>query len=324
MKRRELFAFLGGAVAALPLVVRAQPPGLPVIGFLGNTSPEAAVSFLAAFHAGLKESGYVEGRNVTIAFRWAEGRLERLPALAADLVALKIAVIVGINPFAAQAAKKATQAIPIAFLTGDPVGEGLVASLGRPGGNATGVSLQNPELAPKRLELLRDLIPNARSVVFIVNPVNPTVAAQVQDVQAAARGMGLTLRIQEVGGADDIEPALARLAERPDALLLQGDPAFIAQRERIVALLALQAIPAVYDFPDFATAGGLISHGPSLNDAAHLLGVYTGKILAGAKPADLPVQQPTRFQLVINLKTARALGLTVPPTLLARANEVIE
>src|SRR5262245_20171716 len=191
MKRRALFAFLGGAVTALPLVVRAQPPGLPVIGLLGATSPEAAVAFLVAFHAGLKESGYVDGRNVAIAFRWAEGRLERLPALAAELVGLKVAVVVSTNPFASQAAKKATQAISIAFLTGDPIGEGLVASLGRPGGNATGVSLQNPELAPKRLELLRDLIPNARSVVFIVNPVNPTVAAQVPGVQATARGMGL-------------------------------------------------------------------------------------------------------------------------------------
>jgi putative ABC transport system substrate-binding protein len=325
MRRRELFVFLGGAAAVWPLVASAQPPGLPVIGFLGATSPGAGVSFLAAFHAGLKESGYVEGRNVSIAFRWAEGRFERLPALAAELVALKVAVIVGTNHYTALAAKKATQAIPIAFLSGDAVGEGLVASLGRPGGNATGVSIQNPELAPKRLELLRDLIPNARSVAFIVNPANPTVAAQVRDVQAAARGMGLALQIQEAGGGDDIEPALGRLAERrPDALLVQGDPAFIGQRERIVALVARQAIPAIYDFPDFAAAGGLISHGPSLKDTAHLLGVYTGKILAGARPADLPVQQPTRFELVVNQKTARALGLTIPPAVLARADEVIE
>ncbi len=326
MRRRESFAFLGGAAAAWPLAARAQRPGLPVIGFLAAASSQAAASyFLPAFHAGLKDSGYIEGRNITIAFRWAEGRLERLPALAAELVALKVAVIVATNPFAVRATKQATREIPIVFLTGDPVGEGLVAGLGRPDGNATGVSLQNPELAPKRLELVRDLVPNARSVVFIVNPANPTVAAQVRDVQAAARRMGLALQVQEVGGADDFEPALARLAERrPDALLLQGDPAFIGQREQIVALVARQAIPAIYDFPEFPAVGGLISHGPSLKDAAHLLGVYTGKILAGARPADLPVQQPTRFELVVNLKTARALGITIPPSLLARADDVIE
>ena len=325
MRRRESFAFLGGAAAAWPLAARAQRPDLPVIGFLAASSPGPAGSFVAAFHVGLKESGYVEGRNVAIVFRWAEGRLERLPALAVELVALKVAVIVGANPFAVRAAAKATQTIPIAFFTGDPVAEGLVASLGRPGGNATGVSLQNPELPPKRLQLLRDLIPNASSVVFIVNPANPTSAAQVRDAQAAARRMGLALQVQEVDVADDIEAGLVRAAERrPDALLLQGDPVFIGQRERIVALVARQAIPAIYDFPDFTTAGGLISYGPSLKDAAHLLGVYTGKILAGARPADLPVQQPTRFELVINLKTARALGLTIPPAVLALADEVIE
>jgi putative ABC transport system substrate-binding protein len=321
MNRRTLIA-AAGAMVALPLPSYVERPAMPVVGFLGMTSAEASTPFLAAFHAGLKESGFVEGRNVVFAYRWAEGRSERLPVLASDLVALKVAVIV--TATAAGTARNATQTIPIAFITaGDPVSAGLVTNLSRPGGNATGVGFLSVELIPKRLELLRDLVPNARSIAWLVNlegsdPLPGTV-------QAAVRAIGFDLRILEARTAIEIRHAFARIAKRrPDALLVRSYALNVIRRDQIVALAERHAIPAMYDFPDFVTAGGLISYGPNLRDAFRTLGMYAGKILAGAKPADLSVQQPTRFELVINLKTAKALGLTVPSSLIDRADEVIE
>jgi putative ABC transport system substrate-binding protein len=245
--------------------------------------------------------------------------------LAAELVALKVAVIAALGSIAAQAALQATQTIPIVFLSGDPVALGLVTSFNRPGGNATGISVLAPELVAKRLELLRELIPGARSVAFLGNPGNPTAASQLRDVQAAARITGHSLQIFEARTGSEIEQAFARLAEqRPDALLVSADPLFTAQRDQIVALAQRHNLPALYDFPEYAAAGGLISYGPSLKDLWRQLGVYTGRIIAGAKPADMPVQQPTQFELVINLTAAKALGLTIPPAILARADELIE
>jgi putative ABC transport system substrate-binding protein len=281
---------------------------------------------LAALHEGLKETGHVVGRNVTLDYRSVEGRYERMPALAAEFVALKVTVIAAPNIQAAAAARAATRTIPIAFhVGGDPVAAGLVESLARPGGNATGVYSYTSGLVPKRVELLRDLIPRVQSLAFLVNAGFLAAAEQTKEMKAATAATGLALRIVEARSVEDIDRAFADLAaQRPDALLVAPDALFTSQRDRITALAARNAIPTVYDFPDYPAAGGLISYGPSRRDFQRLLGVYIGKILAGAKPADLPVQQPTKFDLVINLKAARALGLAVPPALLDRADEVIE
>jgi putative tryptophan/tyrosine transport system substrate-binding protein len=300
---------------------------MPAIGYLASGSPGSRAPDLAAFRQGLSETGYVEGQNVTIEYRWAEGSYDRLPALAADLVARKVDVIVttgGLPP--ALAAKSATSTIPIVFSAGiDPVAEGLVASLARPGGNLTGFSIFVSELMPKRLELLSELVPQAKVIAFLVNPNNAATARAVRVSQEAARAKGVQLAIVKAGSDSEIDAAFATLVQlRAGALIVDGDPFFSSRREQLVALASRRAVPAIYAWREFAAAGGLISYGPSLTAAHRQVGIYAGRILKGEKPADLPVQQPTTFELVVNLKTAKALGLTVPQTILGLADEVIE
>ena len=326
MRRRELMLLLGGAIAAArPL--RAQQKAMPVIGFLGNTSLDPNSPFMAAFRQGLSETGYVEGQNVAIQYRWAEDRYDRLPALAADLVAHKVDVIVtsgGVT--SAPAAKNATSTIPIVFEIGvDPVERGLVASFARPGGNLTGVTILTAELNPKRFELLSELVPQAAVIALLVNPNNASAERVIRDVQEAARAKGVQLDILKAGAEDEFETAFASLVQlQAGALLIGNDPFFFSRRDQLVALAARHAVPAMYEWREFVAAGGLISYGTSLAGMNRRAGAYVGRILAGARPADLPVQQPTNFELVINLKTAKALGLTVPQSILARADEVIE
>jgi putative tryptophan/tyrosine transport system substrate-binding protein len=327
MRRREFIVGLGGAVA-WPLTVRAQQPGMPVIGFLNNLSLDTRRDILASFHGGLSEIGFVEGRNVAFAYRWAEGRNDRLPALAADLVRHQVAVIAAPGGTAlAVAAKAATQTIPIVFLMGsDPVEVGLVASLNRPGGNATGVSLLNVDLAAKRLELLHTLVPTAKSIAFLVNSTNPLATqAETREVAAGARSLGLGVVTLDAHSQNEIETVFGTFADNgAGALLVQADALFTSMREQIIALAARHAIVTMYQYRQFPEAGGLISYGTDLQDAFRLAGVFTGRILKGEKPADLPVQQVTKIELAINLKTAKALGLIIPETLLATADEVIQ
>jgi putative ABC transport system substrate-binding protein len=299
---------------------------MPVIGLLGATSPGPLAPFLVAFRQGLSETGYVEGQNVTIEYRWAEYRYDRLPEMTADLVSRKVDLIVAAGgPVPASAAKSATSTIPIVFVVDDPVAAGLVASLARPTGNLTGVSLMNTELVPKRLELLSELVPQARVIALLVNPGNSNTQRVVKAAQEAARAKGVELPILKASTEGEIDAAFVTLVQlHAGALLLGNDPLFLSRREHLVALAARQAVPAMYEWREFAASGGLISYGPSLAAAYRICGEYTGRILKGAKPADLPVQQSTRFELVVNLKTAAALGLRVPPSLLARADEVIE
>jgi len=323
MRRRELL-LTATAMMAAPGGLRAQQKAMPVIGLLGSTSTGANV---LAFRQGLSDAGYLEGQNVAIEPRWAEGRYDRLPALAAELVGQKVDVIVtmgGTPP--ALAAKNATSTIPIVFSTGDPVERGLVASLARPGGNLTGVSIMLTELMPKRLDLLSQLAQQAGVIALLVNP-NNAIAAEpmIRNVREAARAKGLQFHILKAGTESEIEAAYAALAQLRDrALLVTLDPLFNNHIDQLVALAARYVIPAIYASRDFAAAGGLMSYGPSLVYSVRQQGVYAGKILNGAKPADLPVEQPTTFELVVNLKTAKELGLTVPPSILARADEVIE
>jgi putative ABC transport system substrate-binding protein len=326
MRRREFIRLIGGGAVVWPLVARAQQKAMPVIGFLGGTSAGPYAARVAAFHQGLGEAGYVEGKNLAIEFRWAEGRYDRLPALTADLVGRKVDVIVAIaGTPVALAAKTATSTIPIVFSVGDPVESGLVASLARPGGNLTGVSILAGDLAPKRLELLSELVPQARVIALLVNPDNPYAEITVRETQEAARVKGVQLAILKAGTEGEIDTAFATLVQRQaGALFISGDPLFTTRRDQLVALTSRHAVPAIHQSRDFAEAGGLISYGPSLTSVSRQLGIYVGKILKGAKPADLPVEQPTRFELVINLKTANALGLTVPHSFLARADEIIE
>jgi len=324
MRRRELMLLMGAATTAAR-ALRAQQTAMPVIGFLSATSPGPLAPFVAAFRQGLSETGYVEGQSVVIEYRWAEGRYDRLPALAANLVDLRVDVIVASGSTAPRAAKNATSAIPIVFVGGDPVLSGLVPSLGRPGGNLTGFSLFVDELMPKRLELLSDLIPQARSIALLVNPNSASTERTIRDLQEAARAKGVQLIILKAGTESEIEGAFGSLVERQaHALLVGADPFFNSRREQLVALASRHAVPAIYEWREFVTSGGLISYGPSLTSIYRQLGIYAGRIVKGAKPADLPVQQPTTFELVVNLKTAKALGLTVPQTILARADEVIE
>jgi len=326
MQRRRFINLLGG-MAAAPLAARAQQMAMPVIGYLHFGSPGPSASQVADFHQGLSETGYVEGQNVAVEYRWAEGRYDRLPALAADLVSRKVDVIVAVSGPSALAAKNATSTIPIAFMSGtDPVADGLVASLARPGGNLTGISFLFVYLHPKRLELLSELVPQARVIALLVNPnFVGGVERIIRGVQEAARAKGVQLLILKAGTESEIDTAFATLGQlHAGALLVGSDPFFASRREQLVALAARYAVPAIYEGRDFTAAGGLISYGPSLRTVDRQLGTYAGKILKGAKPADLPVQQPTKFELVINLKTAKALGLAVPQSLLAGADEVIE
>jgi putative ABC transport system substrate-binding protein len=328
LKRREFITLLGGAAAAWPLAARAQQPALPVIGFLGIGSPDKDDKQVRAFRQGLSEVGYVQGQNLAIEFRWAEGHGDGLPALAADLVRRKVMAIFttgGLPP--ALAAKAATTTIPIVFLVGgDPVRLGLVASLNQPGGNLTGVTTMGTEIGPKRLELLHQLVPSATEIALLVNPSNPTLAErQSQDHRAAARSLGLKLQVMHASNDRELEAVFETLGNlRAAALVIGGDGFFNIRSEQIAAMTLRHTIPAIYQYREFAAAGGLLSYGGSLTDMYRLAGVYTGRILKGEKPAELPVQQSTKVELIINLKTAKTLGIDVPPTLLVRADEVIE
>ena len=324
MRRRAFFTLLGGA-AAWPLAARAQQKRVPVVGYLSSTSPGSTAPFLPEFREGLAGSGYTEGQNVAIEYRWAEGSYDRLPGLAADLAGRKVDVIVATGDPAAVAAKNTTSTIPIAFIVGNPDGTGLVASLARPGANLTGVSLYTTDLIPKRLELLSDLVPQVRTIAVLVNPGSPSIEQITREVQEAAGRRAVQLHILKAGSEGEIDAAFTTLARlQAGGLLVSSDPFFTSRRGQFVALAARDAVPAIYQRREFAAEGGLISYGSSLAAGYRQLGVYTGKLLKGAKPADLPVEQPTRFELVLNLKTAQTLGLTVPQSILSRVDEVIE
>ena len=327
LRRREFITLLGGAAAAWPLAARAQQSTMPVVGYLDPRSPDAISERLRAFRQGLKETGYVVGENVAIEYRWAENQLDRLPMLAADLVRRQVAVITPAGIPSIFAAKAATSTIPIVFMTGDdPVRVGLVASLARPAGNLTGIGFLTTELAAKRLELLRELVPKAARVAILVNPANVVqTEATLREVEPAARTMGLQIQVFNANTSREIGAAFESMKrERPDALFVAPDPFLAARRVQLAHLATRYAVPAIYVGREFAEAGGLMSYGSNLTDAWRQVGVYAGRILKGAKPADLPVAQSSKLELVINAETARILDLTVPPTLLARADEVIE
>jgi putative ABC transport system substrate-binding protein len=324
MRRRELMALLGSATF-WPLATHAQQKGMPVIGFLSSLSPSVSSAVVAALRQGLSETGYVEGQNLAIEYRWAEGRYDRLPALAADLVGRKVDVIAAVTTPSALAAKNATSTIPIVFSVADAVASGFVASLAHPGGNLTGVSTLMVELLPKRLELLTELVPQTRVIALLVNPSNPNTEPMIREVQEASRAKGVRLHILKAGAPEELETAFATLVQlQAGGLVVGTDPFFSSRRAQLVALAASHAVPAIYEYREFVDTGGLISYGPSITGATREVGVYAGRILKGAKPADLPVEQPTTLELVVDLKTAKALSLTVPPSILARADEVIE
>jgi ABC-type uncharacterized transport system substrate-binding protein len=326
MRRRDFIMLFGATAASWPLMARAQQPGMPVVGFLGTRAAGDDPQLLTAFRRGLKEAGYVEGKNVAIEYRFAENQYGRLPTLAADLVRRQVAVIVA-NGRAAQAAKEATATIPIAFVAGfDPVEVGLVASMSRPGGNITGVSILDVELGPKRLQLLHELVPSAAIIALLVNPSDAARAETTsKELQAAAQTLGLQLHVLHASADQDFDAVFARLAElRAGGLVIGGEPFFNSRSQQLGALTIRHAVPTIYQLRAFAEAGGLVSYGGSLTDAYRLVGIYTGQILKGDKPGDLPVQQATKIEMVINLRTARTLGLTVPQSLLGRADEVIE
>jgi len=326
MRRREFVQLVAGASVAMPLAARAQLAGIPVVGFLHYASANKLTHLVDAVRQGLKEAGYIEGQNVVIEYRWAEGQYDRLPALADDLVRRRVDVITAGGSVAAQAAKKATTTIPVVFTSGaDPIATGLVASLSRPGGNLTGMSLLAAETATKRFELIRDLLPRARAVAMITNPAFPGSDSEMAEVEAAGRLLGMPTHKAAASSPSDLDAAFATIGQLSvDAFIVGADGFFITRREQFAALAARYALPGIYPFPDFPESGGLLSYGLDLADAYRQAGIYTGRILKGAKPAELPVMQPTKFQLVINLKTAKALGVTVPQSLLARADEVIE
>lgn len=327
MRRRDFITLFGGAAATWPVAARAQQATMPVIGFLHSTSPEPNAQLVASFLQGLKRAGYVESQNVAIEYRWAEGHYDRLPALAGELVHQKVAVIAALGGQAsALAAHAATSTVPIVFDTGvDPVKLGLVASFDRPGGNATGVSMLLNEVEAKRLGVLHELVPAATTIAVLLNPSTPGADIQLRDVQSAAPPLGLKLLLLNARSDREIDAAFSTLAQqRSGALLVASSALFNGRRDQIVALAARQAIPTMYEHQEFTMAGGLISYGINLGDVYRQVGVYAGRVLAGAKPADLPVVQPTRFELVINHKTAKTLGLTIPDKLLALADDVIE
>jgi putative ABC transport system substrate-binding protein len=326
LKRREFITLLGGAVVAWPLAARAQQAAMPVMGYLNSRSRDTDAPFLAAFHHGLNETGYVEGQNVVIEYRWAEGQYDRLPMLVTDLVRRQVTVMAATSTPAALAAKAATSAIPIVFTTAaDPVAVGLVDSLSRPSGNATGVNIYLSDLGAKRLELLRELVPNATVIGMLVNPNFPDAESQSKDVKEAARTLGQQVHVVNANSEGDFNRAFATFIElKADALLVTTDALFLSRREQLAALAARHKIPAIYFGRDFVLAGGLMSYAADIADGYRQAGIYAGRILKGAKPGDLPVVQPTKFDLVINLKTAKALGLDVPWFLQQRADEVIE
>jgi putative ABC transport system substrate-binding protein len=327
MKRRDFITLLGGAATSWPLAARAQQPAMPLIGFLSSESPDLWTTRVRAFRQGLSETGYVEGQNVAIEYRWADSRYDRLPALAADLVRRGVTVIAapGSVP-AALAAKAATAAIPIIFYVGgDPVEAGLVASLNRPGGNLTGLTTLNVEVGPKRLELLHEMVPTATSFALLVNPTNTNAETLSRDAQAAAGTLALQLHILHASSERDFDTVFASLVRlRVGGLVIGIDPFIGGRSEELAALAVRHAMPTIWNNPEFAAAGGLMGYGSARTDQFRLAGVYTGRILKGEKPADMPVQQATKVELIINLKTAKALGLDMPATLLARADEVIE
>ncbi len=326
MKRREFMALLGSAAVAWPLSARAQQP-MALVGFLSSRSPAESAGVVAAFQQGLRETGFIEAQNLAVAFRWAEGHYDRLPALAAELVALPVALLFSAGgPPAALAAKAATSTIPIVFsAANDPVGLGLVASLNRPGGNITGMSLFPSEVWAKNVELLKDLVPTAKVMAYLVNPSSPSVAAYLNGAAAAGNALGIDIHLLNASTEAEIDQAFASLARlNAGGLIVPNEPYLDSQRERITALAARYSVPALYNLREYAVAGGLASYGPSLPDLYRQAAIYAGRILRGEKPADLPVQFPTKFDFVINLKAAKALGLDIPPALLARADEVIE
>ena len=327
LKRREFITLLGGAAVAWPLAAAAQQPAMPVIGFLSSRSPGESAGLVAAFRQGLGESGFVEGQNLVIAFRWAEGRYDRLPGLATDLVDLRVAVLFTAGgPASAIAAKAATATIPVVFSAViEAVEVGLVTSLNLPGGNITGMSLMTAQFGAKSVELLKELVPGAAVIAYLVNPSSPAAKIYSKAAVTAASALGIAVRVVNASTEHELGEAFASLANLgAGGLVVPAEPFFDSQRDRIVALAARHAVPASYTLREYAVAGGLMSYGPSLADTYRRAGVYVGRVLKGEKPADLPVQQPTKFDLVINLKTAKALSLEVPPTLLARADEVIE
>jgi putative ABC transport system substrate-binding protein len=328
VRRREFITLLGGAAVAWPLAARAQQPVMPVIGFLNSQSPDGYTERLRGFRQGLKEAGFIEGENVAIEYRWAENQLDRLPALATDLVRRRVAVVVALgSPNLAMVAKAATTTIPIVFLVGeDPVRFGLVASLARPGGNITGINLFNNEINAKRLTLLREPIPTAVRAAVLVNPTNASIAeTTAKDVETAAHALGLRLQVHNAGTSREIDATFATFAgERPDALFVAGDPFFNSRRVHLVHLASHHRLPTIYASRAYPDIGGLMSYGTDVTDSYRQSGAYTGRILKGAKPAELPVVQASKFEFVINAQTARMLGLTLPPSLLARADEVIE
>src|SRR5262245_22419232 len=327
MRRREFITLLSGAAVAWPLDTRAQNPAMPVIGFLSSRSPGESAGVVAAFQQGLRETGFVEGQNVVIAFRWAEGRYDQLPAFAADLIDLRVAVLFAAGgPPSALAAKAATPTIPIVFsAVNDPVQLGLVASLNRPGGNVTGMSVFTSELWAKLVELLKELLPATTAIAYLVNPSNPSARMYSKGGVAAGQALGIQVHVLNASTEHDLEDSFASLVRLgASGLVVPNEPFFDSQRDRIVTLSARYAVPAVYSFREYVVAGGLMSYGTSITDSYRRAGIYAGRILKGEKPGDLPVMQPSQFELVLNLKTAKALGITIPPTLLARADEVIE
>jgi putative tryptophan/tyrosine transport system substrate-binding protein len=326
MRRREFLSLVGGATVVLPLVVHAQQPA-PEIGFLGSDSADLYADRLSAFRLGLKQAGYAEGQNVAVEYRWAEGRNDRLPELAADLVRRRVAVLVGSTTPTALALKAATTQIPtVFFVAGDPVALGLVASLNRPGGNLTGTTSMTLEVGSKWLQLLHEIVPAASDFAVLINPTSPVLAkSQTDDLQAAARTLGLRLHLLQASTDSDLDAAFASLGQlKPAGLVITSDSFFFTRAERLAASAMRYKLPATFGFPEFAKAGGLISYGASVTEQHRTIGVYVGRILKGEKPADLPIQQSTKVELIINLKTAKTLGITIPHTLVGRADDVIE
>ena len=326
MRRREFITLLGGAAATWPLSARAQQPAIPVIGYLDSRSPEAVENRLRGFRQGLKEAGYIEGENITIVYRWADDRTDRLPLLAADLVSRSVAAIITAGPAAALAAKAATTTIPIVFLVGsDPVQLGLAASLSRPGGNLTGIDIFTGELAAKRLEMLRDLLPKATRIGVLVNPADPVTDTQLKDIHTAARAMGLQIKVHNADTRAEIDAAFEAMGrDRPDAVFAGTSVFLNGRRVQLAHLSTFYRLPAIYALRDYVEVGGLISYGSDILDSFRQAGRYVGRVLKGAKPAELPIVKSAKFELVINVQTARMLGLAVPSSLLGRADEIID